>query len=129
MQRIFKINVNGTNYDVAVEELTDGGSQLMPNYTPSAQLPPTSYASATAVAAAPAPAQAGAGDQCAQMGGVVASIIVKQGQSVNEGDKIIELEAMKMKVPVVANRSGQVSRILVAVGDAVESGQVLATIS
>jgi biotin carboxyl carrier protein len=129
MQRIFKINVNGTNYDVAVEELTDGGSQLMPNYTPSAQLPPTSYASATAVAAAPAPAQAGTGDQCAQMGGIVASIIVKQGQSVNEGDKIIELEAMKMKVPVVANRSGQISRILVAVGDAVESGQVLATIS
>ena len=63
------------------------------------------------------------------MGGVVASIAVKEGQAVSQGDRIAELEAMKMKVPVMASRSGQVSKVCVAVGDAVEAGQVLLTIA
>ena len=63
------------------------------------------------------------------MGGVVASVLVKTGQTVNEGDTIAELEAMKMKVPVVATCSGTVSSIAVAVGDAVERGQLLLTLA
>ncbi len=127
MQRVFKINVNGTDYDVAVQELTDATSQIMPKYSATAPV----AVNAVPAAASPAPAArapAGSGDQCAQMSGVVASILVKQGQSVNEGDRIVELEAMKMKVPVVANRSGSVSRILVNVGDGVEKGQALVTL-
>jgi biotin carboxyl carrier protein len=130
MQRVFKIAVNGTNYDVVVEELTSATSAIMPNYTPAPV--PASAPAAAAPAAAPkaaAPAPAGAGDQCAQMGGVVSGVNVKEGQQVNEGDKIAELEAMKMKVPVMASRSGQVSKVCVAVGDAVEAGQVLLTIA
>lgn len=128
MSRLFKISVNGTEYDVAVEELTDGASQIMPRYTPGA---PAAAISTAPVAAAPSAvrAEAGSGDQCAQMGGVVVQICVKTGDSVNEGDKIAELEAMKMKVPVVASRSGKISRIVVAVGDGVENGQVLLTIA
>ena len=134
MQRVFKISVNGTSYDVAVEELTDGGAQLMPNYTPGAAVAPISYIApaASVVSAAPAsaaPAPAGSGDQCAQMGGVVANILVKEGQSVNEGEKIIELDAMKMKVPLMANRSGKISHLVVAVGDGVSGGQPLLTIA
>lgn len=134
MQRVFKIAVNGTSYDVTVEELTEGGTQFMPNYTASAPVAPVSYAApvstvATSATPAAAPAAAGSGDQCAQMGGVVANILVKEGQSVSEGDRVMDLEAMKMKVPVMANCSGKVTRILVAVGDGVESGQVLLTIA
>ena len=128
MQRLFRINVNGTDYDVAVQELTDVNSQLMPKYSATAPVlaaSTVSAASATAVARAPA----GSGDQCAQMSGVVASILVKQGQRVNEGDRIMELEAMKMKVPVIANRSGNVSQILDNVGDGVEKGQALVTLA
>ena len=131
MPRIFKITVNGTEYDVAVEELTDGATQIMPRYTPA----PVAAASAAPVAvAAPkakaaAPAATGGGTQVAQMGGIITQILVKQGQSVNEGDKIAELEAMKMKVPVTATISGAISAIHVAVGDAVESGQALLTIA
>ena len=128
MQRVFKINVNGTDYDVAVQELTDATSQIMPKY--SATAPVLATSSAPVAAAAPAArAPAGSGDQCAQMSGVVASILVKQGQNVNEGDRILELEAMKMKVPVIANRSGSVSRILVNIGDGVEKGQALVTLA
>ncbi len=128
MQRVFKINVNGTDYDVAVQELTDATSQIMPKYSATA---PVQTASSTPTAS-PAPATrapTGSGDQCAQMSGVVAGILVKQGQSVNEGDRIMELEAMKMKVPVIANRSGSVSRILVNIGDGVEKGQALVTLA
>jgi biotin carboxyl carrier protein len=129
MSRLFKISVNGTEYDVAVEELTDGASQIMPRYTPGAPAAAVSTAPVAAAAPSAARAEAGSGDQCAQMGGVVVQICVKTGDSVNEGDKIAELEAMKMKVPVVATRSGKVSRIVVAVGDGVENGQVLLTIA
>ena len=132
MPRVFKINVNGTDYDVTVQELTDISSQLMPQYRAAAP-------AAAAPAAAPGPAvvapqtpaartNSASGDQCAQMGGVVANILVKPGQQVSEGDNIVELEAMKMKVPVVATCSGTVSRVLVSIGDAVERGQVLLTL-
>ena len=128
MPRTFKITVNGTEYDVAVEELTDGATQIMPRYTPAA-VATASAAPVAAPAVAKAAPAAGSGDQVAQMGGVVTQILVKPGQSVAEGDKIAELEAMKMKVPVTASCSGTVSAIHVAVGDAVEGGQALLTIA
>ena len=91
MQRVFKIAVNGTNYDVVVEELTSATSAIMPNYTPA---PATVSAAAAAPVAAPkaaAAAPAGAGDQCAQMGGVVSGVMVKEGQQVTRGQKVAEI--------------------------------------
>ena len=128
MPRTFKITVNGTEYDVAVEELTDGATQIMPRYTPATVATASASPVAAPAAVKAAPVATGSGDQVAQMGGVVTQILVKQGQSVAEGDKIAELEAMKMKVPVTASCSGTVSAIHVAVGDAVEGGQALLTI-
>ncbi|MDR2112475.1 MAG: acetyl-CoA carboxylase biotin carboxyl carrier protein subunit [Candidatus Accumulibacter sp.] len=130
MQRLFKITVNGKEYDVAVQELTSGAA-LMPNYigTPAAATPAAAPATAVPPAAPTVSAAAGAGDQCAQMGGVVAGILVKEGQEVKEGERLVELEAMKMKIPVTASMSGKVSRILVAVGDPVTAGQPLITLS
>lgn len=130
MSRHFKLNVNGTDFDVVVEEVSSSYSPVAS--APAAYTPAPVVGTAAPVAVASpsaAPAPAGAGDQCAQMGGVVASIAVKEGQAVSQGDRIAELEAMKMKVPVMASRSGQVSKVCVAVGDAVEAGQVLLTIA
>ena len=134
MSRIFKINVNGTDYDVTVQEMTDVSTQLMPQYRASAPVdvpvatPVSSSVSVPAPAPVPKRAAPGSNEQCAQMGGVVAGIFVTVGQTVTTGDRLVELEAMKMKVPVIADRTGPVSRITVAVGDAVVSGQPLATI-
>ena len=127
MQRHFKLNVNGTNFDVVVEEVSSAYTPVAS--TPAAYAPAPMVGAAPVAVASPSPAPAGAGDQCAQMGGVVASIAVKEGQVVNQGDRIAELEAMKMKVPVMAGCSGKVTRIAVAVGDAVESGQVLVVVA
>ena len=132
MQRYFKVTVNGKEYDVTVDELSIGAS-MMPNYLGSpvtaASAQVVGHPSASPTPTTPSPVASGSGDQCAQMGGVVSAILVKEGQSVTEGEKILELEAMKMKVPLTATCSGKVSKVLVAVGDAVSAGQPLVTIS
>jgi biotin carboxyl carrier protein len=48
---------------------------------------------------------------------------------VKTGDKIAVIEAMKMKTVVSAHKDGKISNIAVKVGDAVEAGQALVTIS
>ena len=51
------------------------------------------------------------------------------GQSVQAGDTVVIIEAMKMEIPVVAPEDGTVASVDVAVGDAVEAGAVLATMN
>ncbi|MGA9550257.1 MAG: biotin/lipoyl-containing protein, partial [Rhodomicrobium sp.] len=68
---------------------------------------------------------AAAGDVVCTLGGVVESILVTLGQQVNAGDRVVIIEAMKMKTPMVAQTSGKVEAILVKVGEGVETGQVL----
>ena len=70
-------------------------------------------------------AVAGSGDIVATLGGVVESVLVQAGQVVAQGDTVIVLEAMKMKSPMVAHRSGRVVVVAVKAGDRVEAGQVL----
>jgi biotin carboxyl carrier protein len=131
MPRQFKVTVNGREYDVVVLEVTAGATSSaaslgMPG-TPAPMVSAPSPAPAPA-GAAPVAAAAGAGDEVAQMGGVVVQVDVKVGQSVAVGDKLLVLEAMKMKNHLLASRAGKVTRILVAAGDPVEGGQPVMTI-
>lgn len=127
MPRHFNVTVNGVDYQVAVEELNaQPAAAAAPAKAPVA---PAVSASVPAPTPAPAAAPASAGTPVvAQMGGSIATILVSHGQAVVKGDKVIELEAMKMKVPVMATESGHVTGILVAEGEPVEIGQVLITI-
>ena len=104
----YTITVNGTVYDVTVEE---GGA-----------------GSAPVRAAAPA-AGAGSVEVKASVPGKVFKIEAAAGTAVKSGDPIIILEAMKMEIPVVAPQDGTVASINVAVGDAIENGDVLATMN
>ncbi len=61
----------------------------------------------------------------APMGGKIIDVKVKKGDTVNEGDEVIILEAMKMELPVVANESGTVKEVKCNKGDAVEAEAVL----
>ena len=85
---------------------------------------------APAAAAAPA-ASAGAGSIKIEAGaaGKVFKIEKKVGDAVKKGDAVLVLEIMKMETPVVAPEDGTVASIDVAVGDAVESGALLATLN
>jgi biotin carboxyl carrier protein len=130
MERRFRVTVDGKAYDVTVEDLSEGSNTLYPQpgsmTVPSAPPPRSARPAAEPARALRA---AGAGDVVATLGGVVESISVVEGQAVNVGDKVLVLEAMKMNSPMVAPCSGIVAHIAVKVGDAVEPGQVLATIA
>jgi biotin carboxyl carrier protein len=127
MLRHFKVTVNGREYEVDVLELT--ASQAAP-----AEFLPVATAGSTGPAPVAGPAvvkqapAAGAGDVVAGMGGVVVEVLAQVGQTVAAGDRLVVLEAMKMKTPITAIRAGQVSQVLVVAGAVVEAGQVLVTI-
>ena len=61
----------------------------------------------------------------APMPGLVLEIAVADGQDVNEGDRILILEAMKMENSIMIHTSAKIKRVNVAAGQAVEKGQVL----
>lgn len=60
--------------------------------------------------------------------GNVLRVEVSEGDSVNEGDVLVVLEAMKMEIEVKAAKSGRVNSILVSPGDKVVTGQALAIV-
>jgi len=62
------------------------------------------------------------------MQGTVVKVAVTQGQSVEKGDLVIVLEAMKMEQPLMAHRSGVISNLSAVIGETVASGTVLCDI-
>lgn len=120
----YTITVNGSVYDVVVEEGATSGAPVAA--APAA--PKAAPKVAPAKAAAPA---GGAGSIKVEAGaaGKVFKIEANVGQAVKRGDAVVIVEAMKMEIPVVAPEDGTVASIDVAVGDAVEAGAVLATLN
>ena len=116
-----RITVNGTAYDVQVEELS--GSEA-----PAAAAPAAAAPAPAAKPAAPAGA-AGSIVVKAPMPGTVVHVVVSAGQAVKSGDDLVFIEAMKMETPVKAPQDGTVATIDVAKGEAVDSGKVLVTLN
>jgi len=65
------------------------------------------------------------GEIKAPMAGKIIDVKVNVGDSVNEGDEVVVLEAMKMELPVVAETSGTVKEINCNKGEGVEGEAVL----
>lgn len=135
MEKKFRITVEGRAYVVTVEDISSEGAQkLYPepgsmSVAPQPAAPvPTAPPPASAPAASAPAGSAGPGDELSPLGGVVQEVLVSVGQAVNEGDKLISLEAMKMVTHVYAKRGGTVTAIAVKPGDPVDAGQVLLSI-
>ena len=120
----YTITVNGNVYNVTVEEGTTAGAAPVVSAAKAAPAPKA--APAAPKAAAPAGA---AGSVEVTVPGKICKIEAAAGTAVKAGDAVLVLEAMKMEIPVVAPQDGTVATINVAVGDAVESGDVLATMN
>lgn len=58
--------------------------------------------------------------------GVVALIESKVGDRIAAGDPVMFIEFMKMQIPVLVEETGTLRQIMVAKGDAVAEGQVVA---
>ena len=119
----YTITVNGTAYEVTVEE-TGSVSAL----TAAPVAAPKAAPAAAPKAAAPA-AGAGAVKVSASVPGKVLKVVASVGQAVKAGDNIIILESMKMEIPVVAPQDGTVASIDTSEGASVENGDTLATMN
>ena len=113
----YRVNVNGTVYDITLEVL-EGEAAKAPAPAPAA------------APAAPAAAPAAGGQSVeAPMPGNIISVNVKAGQAVKKGDVLLILEAMKMENEIMAPVDGTVASVTVNPGQTVQSGQQLLTIA
>ncbi|RKZ79256.1 MAG: oxaloacetate decarboxylase subunit alpha [Gammaproteobacteria bacterium] len=108
---IYTIAVNGQSYVVQVAE---GGD----------------ISNVTTIAApqVSAPAENGY-PVTAPLAGNIWKVEVNAGQSVQEGDVLVILEAMKMETQIVAEKAGTISSVSVKPGDTVKVGDLLVSIA
>ena len=134
MLRKFKIKIDGTEYLVEMEELTEPGAAPVPVAAPVAPAPapaaPVPAVPAPAPALAPASvAPAGADAQTAPMPGKILELKHNVGDVVAQNDCVLVLEAMKMENAIVAEHAGTISAIHVTAGQMVNPGDALFTIN
>ena len=116
----YTITVNGTAYDVTVDDADGSAAPVAAAPAPKAAAPKK---------AAPAPAAAGSASINAPMPGTIVDVKVKAGDKVSNGTVVAVLEAMKMENDIVCDRDGVVASVNVAKGDAVDTGAVVVTIN
>lgn len=117
----YTVIVDGQQYNV---QIVDGNANVQ-SVAPVAQVAAVAPAVAAPVAAAPV---ANANAICAELPGSVFKVLTAVGDTVNVGDKIMILEAMKMEIDVLAPRAGKVTSLSVAPNDKIVAGQVLAVV-
>ena len=118
--RKFLITVNGTQSDVAVEEVNGGATPVVTSVAPAAHV-------AVAPAAPAAPVMAGGEKVTAPFPGMVKKLCVAAGSKVKKGDLILIFEAMKMDNDINAPCDGVVT-FPVQTGATVETDAVIAVI-
>ena len=120
--RNFLVNVNGTSYEISVEEIdgkTAAASAAAPAAAPAA---PAASPAPAAPAAAPA---AGEATVKAPMPGNILSVNVKVGDAVKKGQVVMILEAMKMENEILSPVDGTVSAVFVQQGATVNPDAAL----
>ncbi|HHW32416.1 MAG TPA: biotin/lipoyl-binding protein [Clostridiaceae bacterium] len=140
----FLIKVNGTQYEVEVEEIREQGSNIdivsqarasMPSPAPAPKAVPEPAAAPKPAPAAPKAESAsksvptGAKTITAPMPGTILDINVNVGDKVKKGQVLLILEAMKMENEIVAPFEGTVASINTSKGATVNAGDVLVSIS
>lgn len=119
----FNVTVNGTAYDVEVNEVKGAAPAAAPKAAPAAApkaAPKAAPAPAPAAAAAPVPA--GAETVKAPMPGKILSVAVSAGQAVKKGETLLILEAMKMQNEIAAPHDAVVSEVRVSANQTVSTG-------
>ena len=115
----YRVTVNGTAYEIELEELT-GAAPAAP--APAADAP-------AAPAPAPAAAAPAGGEQVTSpMPGTILSVNVAAGDAVKRGQVLMILEAMKMENEIMCPCDGKVASVNTSKGASVESGTLLCVI-
>ena len=113
----YRVTVNGTAYEIELEELTGAA-------------PAPAAATAAPAAPAPAPATAPAGGEqvTSPMPGTILSINVAAGDTVKRGQVLMVLEAMTMENEIMCPCDGKIASVNTSKGASVESGTLLCVI-
>ena len=122
MKKFLKVTVNGSTYDVMVEDVKEGdfSSVQEPVVNQAPVIKEEVKTEAPVIAA-----KEGNIKVQAPMPGNIWKIKTSVGATVNKHDVLLILEAMKMENEIVAPEAGTVTAILVKEGDAVEPGKIL----
>lgn len=122
----YRVNVNGTQYDITLEVLEDDAAMATAPVSTKAEAAP---APATPAPVAAAKVPAGAQSINAPMPGTILSVNVKAGQTVKRGDMLLILEAMKMENEIMAPCDGTVGTVNVNKGQSVKTGELMLTLA
>jgi methylmalonyl-CoA carboxyltransferase small subunit len=121
------ITIDGKTYEVDVEAVEpDAPAPLMRNLV----MGPAPVRVPAAPAQTPGPANADKpvveAKVCrSPVSGIVIRVAARVGQSLQPGDVLLVLEAMKMETNITAPGPGKIAAIHVKEGDSVQSGQVV----
>jgi biotin carboxyl carrier protein len=118
--RKYLVNVNGTSYEVMVEEINGA--------IPAAPMAAAPAAPAAPVVSAPVAVPASGETISSPMPGTILSVSVKQGDTVKKGQVLMVLEAMKMENEIVSPKNGVVLSVGVSAGASVNTGVALCVI-
>ena len=133
--------VDGTEYAVDLvrigrKTITADTVRASTAAVPAPTSPPAAPVAAPAVAAPaaapavrPAPSAKGEGGITAPMPGLVVAIKVKPGDTVQAGQPLLVMEAMKMENAITASYNGTVTKIYVREGDAIGEGDLLVDVA
>ena len=113
----YRVNVNGTVYEVDVEDISGAAPVAAPAAAPAA-----------APVAAPVSAPAGGEQVTSPMPGNILAVNVAAGDTVRKGQVLMILEAMKMENEIMCPCDGKVASVNTSKGSAVESGTLLCVI-
>ena len=122
MKRKFNVTVDGKTYAVEVEEVTGKGAALGQVSPPKARMTVRERSVSPR-----APMEDGV--ISAPLPGVVSDLRVSRGDSVDAGDVLLILEAMKMENEIHAPSGGVVEEVYVGVGEQVGRGAPLVKVS
>jgi len=122
----YRVNVNGTTYEIAVEEIKEGEVSSIQNTTPTNVVPVVTSAPTAPVIGTPVSSN---GDKLnSPMPGTILDVKVSNGEKVKKGQLLMILEAMKMENEIVSPKDGIISSIQVSKGLSVNSGALLCVI-
>ena len=124
----YNITVNGTSYEVVVEEVSSDGAVYAPVAAPAAPVAAPKAAAPKKVAPVVSGAK-GSVNVTAPMPGTILDVKVSVGQNVKKGDTVCVLEAMKMENDIPAPQDGVIASVNVQKGSSVGANDVLVTLA
>ncbi|MDK9706068.1 MAG: biotin/lipoyl-binding protein [Desulforhopalus sp.] len=127
--KMFKIRINGNEYQVEVEEVTNAASPAPARAAQPAAARPAPQEIKKPASPAAAPVQNGATTIQAPMPGTILDVRVKAGDKVAKGQTLMILEAMKMENEILAPHDCVIGRVQVEKGASVNAGDVLITLA